>query len=297
MGISRAVTSAIVLAVPLSAVAVGGGSGPAQALPAAAAPRTHVYLVPHQDDEVLSMAATIRHSVRDVGATNVHVVLMTTGQSASARGALARGVHPRRDTKTVVRRSLTPAQFAAARDAEFLAAVGRLGVPARNIHLSLPKWKRVADGSVSARSATAFVNAALDRFGRNAAYNTMSDVDPSHDHRTLGRAMRAVAAQRKPARTTYHFPQYHLPAPRSLVRIAPRDNADRAAIRAAARQYGVVKPSANRWGIGWVSVAAAFGGEALDTWQVRPNGTVWKPKGVNAPNRALFDSLSSYTHR
>lgn len=297
VGFSRAVTATATATLLVTIGVAGVPDVAAAAAPATAAPRTHVYLVPHQDDEVLSMAATIRRSIREVGAANVHLVLMTTGQSSAARAALARGVHPRADMRMTVRTSLSTERFAQSRDAEFRASARRLGVPAANVHLSLPRWKRVADGNLTAATSAAFVNAAIDRFGRSAAYNTMSDVDPSRDHRTLGIQLRRIAASRKVAQTTYHYPQYHLPAKKSLVRIAPATNADRAAIRAAAREYGVVKPESNRWAVGWVSVAAAFGGEALRTWQIAPNGRVWKPAAVKAPARGLFDSLSSYIHR
>lgn len=301
-------------------VAVGGGLGGGLASPAAAAAPVStrvaaaapaeapgatascrraplVYLVPHQDDETLSMGASIRRAVSRSGPACVHLVLVTTGQSSGARTVLARGVRSP-STGRVVRYRLTTAQFVAARDAEFRAAAARLGVPARNVHLGLPGAPRVADSGSALTSAVArkVVNTAVDRFGAKAGYATMSDSDPQTNHRTLGAALRSVGATRKVGSVSFLYPPYQLPAPRRVVATVAT-GADRTALRNAGLEYGRFAPGSGRYGIGWLSVPSAFGGPALNTWTVRADGRLRHAGLYPAPKRALFNSYTSYLHR
>ncbi len=256
-----------------------------------------VYLVPHQDDETLSMGASIRRAVSRSGPACVHLVLVTTGQSSGARTVLARGVRSP-STGRVVRYRLTTAQFVAARDAEFRAAAARLGVPARNVHLGLPGAPRVADSGSTLTNAVArkVVNTAVDRFGTRAGYATMSDSDPQTNHRTLGAALRSVGKARKVGSVSFLYPPYQLPAPRRVVATVAT-GADRAALRNAGLEYGRFAPASGRYGVGWLSVPSAFGGAALNTWTVRADGRLRHAGRYPAPKRALFDSYTSYLHR
>lgn len=272
-----------------------------QASVASATSATHcrapiVYLVPHQDDEVLSMGASIRRSLGRSGTACVHVVLVTTGQSSGARTAMARGfkaVGQQRFTQY----ALSKRQFAESRDAEFRASLERLGVAARNVHLGLPGFPRPADdGSLTPAVAQRFVNAAIDVFGRGAGYATMSQHDPQSDHRTLGAALRTVGARRKVATVSYFYPPYQLPAPQRLDPIVA-SGADRTAIRNAALEYGRFAPAAGRYGIGWLSVAPQFGGPALGVRFMTADARPWGVQPMRAPRIPLMDGYTSLLHR
>lgn len=255
-----------------------------------------VYLVPHQDDELLSMAASIRRSLGRSGSACVHVVLVTTGQSSGARTLMARGfkaVGQQRFTQYALSRQ----RFGASRDAEFRAALGRLGVAPGNVHLGLARAPRVADdGSLTPAVAERFTGVTIATFGRGAGYATMSDSDPQSDHRTLGMALRKVGRQRGVASVSFFYPPYRLPSPR---RLSPTvaTGADRTAIRAAAMEYGKFAPAAGRYGIGWLSVAPQFGGSALGIRLINTQGV---PRGVlpmRSPKTPLMDGYTSLLHR
>ncbi len=255
-----------------------------------------VYLVPHQDDEVLSMSASIRRTIARSGPGCVHVVLVTTGESSGARTTLARGF--RAGGHGITRVSLSRAQFGASRDKEFRASVARLGVPAANVHLGLPDAPRIADdGSLDAAAARRVVDAAIDRFGRAASYATMSDSDPQADHRRLGEALREAGTRRRVASATYFFPPYQLPAPRTLSPTTATSRADRDAITRAAREYGTYAPKSGRYGIGWLSVPGAFGGPALGVRMLTASGTLWQAPALRRPKSALLTDYTSYLHR
>ena len=256
-----------------------------------------VYLVPHQDDEVLSMGASIRRSLNRSGQACVHVVLVTTGQSSGARGLMARGFKAAGQQRFTAF-TLSKAQFAASRDAEFRAALAKLGMSSRNVHLGLPRAPRVADdGSLTPAVAERFVNAAIDQFGRGAGYATMSDSDPVYDHRTLGVALRKVGRARKVGSISFFYPPYQLPAPR---RLSPTvaSGADRTALRNAALEYGRFAPASRRYGIGWLSVSRQFGGPALQTrFMNADRSATFGVRPMPAPKIPLMNGYTSLLHR
>lgn len=77
-------SAAAAAAVPAAPAAPAAPAVAARAQGATAACRRAplVYLVPHQDDETLSMGASIRRAVSRSGPACVHLVLVTTGQSS-----------------------------------------------------------------------------------------------------------------------------------------------------------------------------------------------------------------------
>lgn len=288
----------------LTSVLVAAGFAGATAVPSAGAAESVgctrspvVYLVPHQDDEMLSMAASIRRTIGRSGAACVHLVLVTTGESSGARTSLARGWQPVGRPR-VVRASLTPAQFGAARDREFLAATRQLGVPAANVHLGLPRAPRIADnGSLTPAAARGFVGAAIDRFGTRAGYATMSDSDPQADHQRLGAALREVGKARQVSSVSFFYPPYRMPAPRRVTPTLAERTVDRVAIRRAADEYGRYDPRAGRYGIGFLSVPRQFGGPALRQRFVSTDGRVWSTTTIRRPNLALYSDYTSLLHR
>lgn len=270
----------------------------------AAAGCRHVFLSPHQDDEVLSMGAAIRSSVERDGAASVCVALFTTGERSAVRTRFTgRGYIPAGRSTPYVNKQIasSPAVLSRARDREFTAALRRLGVASANIYLdNLPGWRRVPDLNTSERldeirdDAARFVDAAIERFGADADYRTMSDADPSADHRALGMALRdRVDDVRSVA---FYYPQYQRSLkPRSL-KLSPESASNRDLVRRAAEEYGLFNPSAGRYGIGWLSATRAFGQSALRV-KVWVNGawTSTKPFAPG-PDTSLLTTLTSYRH-
>lgn len=255
-----------------------------------------VYLVPHQDDEVLSMSASIRRMVTRYGRSCVHLVLVTNGQSSGARTTLARGFQPVGHDR-VEHVTLDPAQFAASRDAEFRGSAAQLGVPAGNVHFGLPGAPRlIDDGTIGPATARRVVAAAIARFGTRAGYATMSDSDPQHDHRALGVALREVGTQRRVASMTFFYPPYQARPARALTATIAQSAADRGAIARAALEYGTYAPQRRRYGIGWLSVPGAFGGPALGVRIQLTDGRLWQPAALQAPKVALLRSYTSLVH-
>lgn len=265
MGWVRRAVSVAVGAIVMSV----GLTAPAQA--AGAPTCTNVYLSPHQDDEVLSMGAAIRRDVERFGPASVCVALFTTGQHSAVRSRFAApGFVPAGRSTPYVNATVakSPTAFGKARDREFVAALRALGVPAANIHLdNLPGWKRVFDwndeehGDRIAGNAARFVDAAIRRFGARAAYATMSEHDPSADHRALGAALLERADRVRDVRL--YYPQFQRSLLDPDVRLVAETARNPAAVRAAAAQYGLFEPAAGRYGIGWLSVSRAFGGGAF----------------------------------
>lgn len=101
---------------------------------------TILYVSPHADDESLSMGSSIRKHLEV--SHEVHVLLLTTGVSSGALGPSG----------------LTPEQFAASRDDEFMRALRRLGVRYPNIHYATD---RPANDELTVESAQAQIAAWL----------------------------------------------------------------------------------------------------------------------------------------
>lgn len=80
---------------------------------------TIVYVTPHQDDETLSMGASIRKHLES-GLHDVHVLLLTAGSGSGAQAVVG----------------LSDADFSAARDDELLRACRALGVRRGNVHFA-----------------------------------------------------------------------------------------------------------------------------------------------------------------
>lgn len=278
----------------------------AAARTASTAPVTcrHVFLSPHQDDEVLTMGAAIRSRIEKDGPRSVCVALFTTGERSMVRARFGgRGFVPAGRTTPYVNERIAASTrlFRFARDREFIAASRALGVPAANIYLDqLPGWARIPDWNTPDRTdeirsgAERFVDAAIARFGPDAAYATTSDVDPSPDHTALGRALRDRSHDVRSV--DFYYPQYQLSLLPADVDLSVESAAGRAVLRRAAAEYGLFKPAAGRYGIGWLSAARGFGAGALGV-------KIWSAKGWTSStpfaaqrDRSFLTTLRSYRH-
>lgn len=140
-----------------------------------------VWIVPHQDDETLSMSPDIRvHLNAD---RNVHVYLMTDGSTT------------RVCAKMIV---MSAADCTRARDAEFVNASRMLGIPEENVHfVADPATGVRPDDRPSQAAAHRMVQWVIDdvdsRYpgqGKAAAYKTMSWSDVHEGHGVFGQALR-----------------------------------------------------------------------------------------------------------
>ena len=293
----------------VATVAAGLVAPPATAAPSSpdasqASTCRHVFLAPHQDDEVLTMGAAIRSRVEKDGPRSVCLALFTTGERSSVRVRFGgRGFVPAGRTTPYVNERIAASTklFRVARDREFLAAAKALGVPAANTYLDiLPGWRRIPDWNSPDRideirsGADRFVDATIARFGPDAAYATTSDVDPSPDHRALGRALRDRADNVRSV--AFYYPQYQLSLLRSGVDLSVESATGSSALRRAAAEYGVFRPAAGRYGIGWLSAARAFGAQAFGVKIWGATGWTSSTPFAARRDRSFLTTLRSYRH-
>lgn len=239
----------------LAALLLVGGLLVAVPPSAQAAVPPAVFFVPHQDDEALSMGVGILEHVD--AHRDVRVVVVTDGRSSGARGQLCQRVAI----------CLTPTEFAAARDKEMVAALGRLGVRRQNIY-----FEGIPDnGSLTLSRAGQVIDKYVAMFGTGASYKTTSWLDANSDHFNLGYALDARC--RSGAVRDCRFYQYsvydlHHPGivngtiPKVVTPVGflatPGPSAYQR-VRAAMKEYDVWNPRAGRYAIGWrYSVPASF---------------------------------------
>ncbi|GAB7193041.1 PIG-L family deacetylase [Kineococcus sp. NUM-3379] len=190
-----------------------------------------VFLVPHQDDETLTMGPAIEEHV-NTGA-HVVVVLVTDGKASGARRLTP----------------LTVEEFSAARDREFLAACAALGVPEEQVFLA-----HGPDGALRTELARHVVGTWVHLFPAGR-FRTTTWTDAHPDHAALGVALREHAASLDDVRFYVKPDEWDAERPRPALR------SERTATRrylAACDEYGRVDHPAGRWGIGMLSVPGVF---------------------------------------
>lgn len=145
---------------------------------------TEVFLIPHQDDEVLTFGPVI--ATLAAAKHEVWIVSYTTGANSNECLPSVAGVC------TAERlRGLPEAAFVARRDRELAASAARLGVPANRVLLTLA-GPRPADRKATTAYLDEVVEAALTRWPA-ATFYSMSFVDQHPDHRGMAAALlRAV---------------------------------------------------------------------------------------------------------
>jgi LmbE family N-acetylglucosaminyl deacetylase len=208
-----------------------------------------VFLVPHQDDEILTMGAYIRQHVE--AGREVVVVMVTDGSASGARAKL----------KAEKGYDLSESAFSKARDREFIDCMQRLGVPSHNLY-----FENLQDGTLTLAKAKSVWRKYIANFPA-ASYKTMSWIDEHKDHYLLGRALDELNNNSEvpngDARFCRSFLYSTAPTPGGS-----NQTADANAIRLAADAYGVWSPnslshagypgSGPRYGIGHLSVPSMF---------------------------------------
>ena len=248
--------------------------------PTASAATTNkvVYFVPHQDDETLTMGASIASHVKS--GKEVHLVLTTDG---SASGAFTE-VNDR--LRQEGRPTITKQQFSAARNREFVAAAKRLGVQERNIH-----YENIVDGKTSFTVAGNIIDKYVRMFP-GAAFKSISWLDLHVDHYNLGYALnnRCVANPSIDCRfyqsaryqvgsthpTAVANPSHQVPTPRY------GRYTENVATQEAANEYKVWNPAQGRYAVGYTSTKVSF-----DWFLSRTRTSLWHMNDANWASSAL----------
>lgn len=157
--------------------------------------RAVFFLEPHQDDGALFMAQVAAHHV--LAGREVHVVLMSSGATSSARGKVNGTQHgggwwggwhdPAREGYS----ELEPEEFAAARTREWSASWLQLGVPLERQHLGFGEALASLPDSVSAFYATEVIDHFTELYP-DAGFYAMHWADPNPDHAACGTALRTL---------------------------------------------------------------------------------------------------------
>lgn len=195
---------------------------------------THVWHVPHPDDETLSMGASMARRRHD---TNV-VVLLTRGGASTAINKI----------NAKLDQPIDHDEFVASRITEFRHATTALGVDPRDLVVY-----DFADGGLTETDARWGIEEMVRRHP-GAVHHAISWLDEHPDHQASGRALLAA----------YHDGLvgdcvFHLPIP-----LADQDIGDPVAIRgpqgaakrAALAEYATWDPDSGRYAVGPHSVAA-----------------------------------------
>lgn len=231
-------------------------------IPAGTPAEEAVYFVPHQDDELISMAGGIIHDIN--AGRRVHIYLMNAGYWTRVRDQL----------------KLTNEQVTGSRNAELLTSLERLGVPASNVHMLYIQEER-AGAAAAWRKA---IDDVVGKLGPDVHLRTMSwlDAHPAHYH--LAYAMRDRCETVKDC-VFFQSPLYSIrpdglrtnppPAPPVVTPAGSVYTVPRAQVTAAANAYREENRSIGRYAIGnrsvtpqinWIEARAYSWGHGL-TWR------------------------------
>lgn len=202
-----------------------------------------VYFVPHQDDETISMGASVAAHVAT--GRPVYMVLITDGSGSGARKKLC-------DSKKVC---LDKPQFSAARNREFVAAAAKLGVPSNQLY-----YENIVDGTLTLTQAGVIIDKYIAMFGPyGASYKTMSFLDALQDHARLGNVLNNRCVLRYPDMDCRFLqsPMYQIGSTLSTDQIKTPAFGwyyHKAGVQAAVNEYKYYNASLGRYGIGYLSV-------------------------------------------
>jgi LmbE family N-acetylglucosaminyl deacetylase len=213
---------------------------------AAEKPRV-IFYVPHQDDELLSMGASIINHVNS--GQEVHLVLYTNGTASYMRKVM----------------NMNPRAFQQARNKEFILSAVSLGVKTKNIH-----FENLQDGSVTKTQARLMILKYNKKFP-HAKHKAYSYYDKHSDHRVGGEALLDLHNEGKilDARFYVNHGRYDTPGFEEYV----TGKGSYMRIKMAVNAYNINKPKAGLYGIGFRSA----GKEMFDNILEHPMSVVHKP--------------------
>lgn len=215
---------------------------------------TVLFVVPHQDDELLTLGAAVSNHVD--ARHDVHIALLTDGGNSGVRPQLGMG----------------KPQFVSARDDEWRRSCRALGVPAEHLHISRMSTE---DGQLTAARATDAISALLRHLPgawvKTHTYRPLSGRHP--DHIAVGHAAHALWQAGVIANLRLYVEPYHVTAYRATYGpVGTEAAATPARVQAAVAEYRRVDHAAGMWGIGDLSVPGY-----LDLIEANPTSYVHVP--------------------
>lgn len=247
----------------VAALSALGAVLPASQAHAATTPSScrYVFLISHNDDELLTMGAGIRQHVNTQGGSKVCAVMMTTGVTSGVQDALKNpSYNP--DGKGY---TLTDARFTTARDRESWNALLHMGVPAANIYLNgyttantgVARIVDINNGSAAQDTAVSnWMGATINYFGARH-YKTMTDKSTdTGDHRAMGRALRARVNDSRVLSARFYSEPYRTSS--VALTPVPYSATDKTQLQKANNSFRIWSPTTGFYKIGYRSVTALF---------------------------------------
>ena len=216
---------------------------------------TVLYIVPHQDDELLTFGIDIANSVKE--GCDVHVLLCTDGASSNVRLRLGNREFCTQCNEQHVF-DLTKADFTATRDQEFSGSCAALGVKPENVHI---EDERIVDGQLTVEAAKPLIAKYVKLLGDDCTVCTMYPNPPEiqHiDHRRLGLAALELKKEGVIKHLVLMEEPYvaviaeHTPDDKPTIIYASDDVAKQ--IENAVSEYFLWKPAEKRYAVGFHSV-------------------------------------------
>jgi LmbE family N-acetylglucosaminyl deacetylase len=206
-----------------------------------------LYLVPHQDDELLTMGLGI---LRDLRQHDVHLLLLTDGGATGAVRALNRGgLCPK--CVNIHRRPVSRDAMMASRMMEFRDSARAMGVASSAVHLANPL---LPDGALAEDDVLTQLRPLVHRLGVRhlRCLDPMVGPDQVQDHRVTGRAALRLAEEGTVASLEL-FREPYVSSAEHYQTISPEPQ-ERRRLLAALASYRRYSPRHGRYAVGLHSV-------------------------------------------
>lgn len=203
----------------------------------------HIFIVPHPDDEVLSMGAGIIDLVEK--GKNVHVVLLTKGEGSGA----IHGVNKRMVEDGLEKIELEA--FVNSRILEFKDAMSSMGISSSNYYVyGLP------DGGTSVESITQIIKEYQNKLNPDQ-FHAISETDKHRDHKNTAIALKNLYNNGTIKNPMFYLSNQDYNAVKYEKTIS-LSSSGKAKLKNACHSYNMWNPSEGRYAVGWISVESLF---------------------------------------
>ncbi len=217
------------------------------------APKTLLYFVPHQDDELLTMSVDIRQSLKQKD--DVHLILCTDGSQSRVRERLNDGHSCSKHAGEHIY-NLSLQDFVQARDFEFIDSCMALGVKRDHIHIP---QNRAIDGALTQRHAEDIIKHYLSQFPKDVTLCTIyfkNGKNQHRDHQNLGLAAYHLFKRGFVSKIRF-FKEPYCKSKTEFISIKPTKE-DEEKISFAIQSYCLWAPEERRYAVGYHSVTNEF---------------------------------------